>query len=368
MKYYVNTSKDNFKYLGNKNISNVKVNDDIITFQTNDKSLQSLLKDINELSFINRRKIRILSFIKKYLISIIGILLLIVFLINEQFVIKRVLFVNENTYNQEVVDYLYDEKLDKKLIYYYLNDSIININKQLKQKFYYYEWININKKGNTIQVIIDKQDEKSYIDETSKVIGDIVSSKDGIIRYFFIKKGVNLIKDNQSIKKGDILVSGNLLIKNEQTEYIHPIGIVLAEVVENKNIKVKKRETEYVRTGKIQLDNSIMLFNKNFKKCKFDQYEEETYKIFDYKIISKFKTIYYEVSEVINYYDYDEALEYSYSIIEKEFNNNKVHDKEKILEHFLLDYTEDDNYYYFKYMIKKIENISEFKAVNLEDN
>lgn len=368
MKYYVNTSKDNFKYLGNKNISNVKVNDDIITFQTNDKSLQSLLKDINELSFINRRKIRILCFIKKYLISIIGILLLIVFLINEQFVIKRVLFVNENTYNQEVVNYLYDEKLDKKLIYYYLNDSIININKQLKQKFYYYEWININKKGNTIQVIIDKQDEKSYIDETSKVVGDIVSSKDGIIRYFFIKKGVNLIKDNQSIKKGDVLVSGNLLINNNEIEYIHPIGIILAEVVETKNIKVKKIEIDNIRTGKIQLDNSIKLFNKNFKKCKFKEYEEESNIIFDYKVISKVKTIYYEINEVVNYYDYDDALKYSYSIIEKEFNDNKIHDKEKILEHFLINYTEDDNYYYFKYMIKKIENISEFKAVNLEDN
>lgn len=368
MKYYVTTSKENFKFLSNKKISNININNENISFHTNSKSLQNLLKDINDLTYINRRKIKIMTFIKKYLISIIGIFILIIFLINEQFVIKNIVFINENTYNQEVIDYLYNEKLNKKLVYYYLNDSIININKLLKQKFYYYEWININKKGNIIQVIIDKQDEKSYLDEESNIIGDIVSSRDGIIRYYFIKKGVNLVKDNQSINKGDILVSGNLLFYNNETQYIHPIGIVLAEVVDIENVKISKKEIKYLRTGNVKTENKIYLFDFINKKCNFEMYEEECNIIFDYKFIKKIKTTFYEIKETINYYNYDSALKYSYSIIEKQFNNNKINDKEKILEHFLLNYTEDNNYYYFKYMIKKIVNISEFKPVKLEDN
>ena len=116
MKYYVNTSKDNLNYLSNKSINNLNLKDNDITFETNEKSLQLLLKDISELSYFNKRRTKILCFIKKYLISIISIFILLLFLINEQFVIKQIDFINENTYNQEVVDYIYNEKLDKKVI------------------------------------------------------------------------------------------------------------------------------------------------------------------------------------------------------------------------------------------------------------
>lgn len=369
MKYYVNTSKDNLSYLSNKSINNLNLKDNNITFETNEKSLQLLLKDISELSYFNKRKTKIICFIKKYLISIISIFILILFLINEQFVIKQIKFVNENTYNQEVVDYIYNEKLNKKIIYYYLNDSLININKELKLKFYYYEWINVNKRGNILQVVIDKQDEKSYLDETSNVKGDIVSNKDCIIRYFFIKKGVNLIKDNQSVKKGDVLVSGNLLIRNEQVDYIHPIGIILGEVVEKEVVKVKKVQSCYIRTGNIEIKEITSFFNLSKKsKCKFDIYEEEINIIFDYKFIKKEKIVFYEIKEVINYYNEEDALNYSYSVIEKKFNDNKVHDKEKILDHYLLEINEDNDYFYISYLVKKIINISEFKAVNIEEN
>lgn len=369
MKYYVSTTKNNLEYLSNKKINNIKLNNDNITFETNQKSLQLLLKDITELSYYNKRKLKILIFLKKYFISIISIIILFLFLINEQFIIKKIEFINENTYNQDVVDFIYNNKLKKKIKYYYLNDNLININRELKQTFYYYEWINVNKKGNILQVVIDKQDEKSYLDETSNVKGDIVSSKEGIIRYFFIKKGVNLVKDSQSVKKGDVLVSGNLLIYNDAVDYIHPIGIILAEVVETEYIKIKKKEIEYIRTGKIQIKDEITIFNlKKKRNPNFEIYEEEVISIINNKLIKKNKIIYYEIKEIFNYYNEDDAKKYSFSMIEKEFNKNKIHNKEKILEYFLLEVNEDNEYYYFKYLVKKIINISEFRAVNLEDN
>ena len=253
-------------------------------------------------------------------------------------------------------------------MYYYLNDDLNNINKDLKKHFYYYEWINVNKRGNVLQVYIDKQDEKSYLDTTSNVKGDIIAARDGIIRYYFIKKGVNIIKDNQSVKKGEVLVSGNLLIKNEKVKYIHPLGLVLAEVVDYEIAKVKKVNNEYVRTGKIEIKDIYQFMNYNRKiKIDFTMYEEENELLFDYKIIKKTKNIYYEVKEIINYYDKESAKKYAYSKLEKEFNDVKIHDKEKIVEIILLSEYEDNEYYYFKYLVKKIINISEFKAVNLEE-
>ena len=199
--------------------------------------------------------------------------------------------------------------------------------------------------------------------------GDIIASRDGIIRYYFIKKGVNLIKDNQSVKKGDVLVSGNLLIKNEEIKYIHPLGLILAEVVDYENIKIKKINYEYVKTGKIKIKDRYYFFNLITKnKCEFDMYDEEEKIIFNYKIFKKTKNTYYEIKEIINCYTEDQAKQYAYSIIEKKFNENKIHEKEKILESYLLKTSEDSEYYYFNYLIKKVINISEFQAVNLEEN
>ena len=89
MKYYVATSKNQIKHLNSKQINNVNVKEDILTFETNTKSLNKLLEDINNISYYNKRKIRILIFIKKYIVSIISIIILLFFIVNEQFVIKK---------------------------------------------------------------------------------------------------------------------------------------------------------------------------------------------------------------------------------------------------------------------------------------
>ncbi len=369
MKYYASTSKKNLRYLSNKKVNNVKLDDDRITFEVNDKSLELLLNDITELSYFNKRKTKIIIFLKKYLISILCILILFVFIINEQFVIKKIVFINENTYNKEVVDYLYENYLEKKLFYYYLSDSINNVNSNIRHEFYYYEWINVNKRGNKLLVQIDKQDEKSYLDATSNVVGDIIANEDGIIRSYFIKKGVTLIKDNQSVKKGDILVSGNLLINNQMIDYIHPVGIVLAEVGKYDLIKIPKIEKEYIRTGNIKILNSYTFLKyKITPKISFEMYEQEEIKVIENKFFKKVKLIIYEIKELINYYDKDSSYKYAKSIIEKEFNDTKIHEQEKLLEIILLNNYEDNNHYYYKFFVKKIINISEFKAVNLEEN
>lgn len=295
--------------------------------------------------------------------------MLCVFLCIQAISIKKIVFVNENTYDKDVEEYI-NEYINKSLIYNKLNKPINYINENIKKEFYYYEWINIEKRGNKLLIIIDKQDEKSYIDETSNIPGDIVSKKNGIIKYYYIKKGVNLIKDNQSVLKNDILISGNLKYYNEgKIKYIHPVGIILAEVVDTYNIKVNKVNKEFIRTGNIDIKYQRMIFNYKLNaKTNFEYYDEEETKIIDLKIYKKIKITYYEVKEVISTLNKEEAERYSYSLIEKDFNENKVHNKEHIIASHISNFYEDDNFYYYKYIVKKLENICEFKAVKLEDS
>lgn len=369
MKYDVTINKDDINKI-NSSITNFEIEeitriDNDIKFKTNDKSLRKLLKNIERIEYENIRKKKILNFLKKYFISIIFLFLIALLLINDSLIVKEVVFINENTYDENVKKYI-ENNYKKVLCFNYMTESINDLNNELRNNFYFYEWINVHRRGNKLVVTIDKQDEKSFINTKSNVKGDIISSSDGIIRYYFVKEGVCLIKDNQSIKKGDILVTGNLAYYNEKSNYIHPAAIVLAEIVTKETIKVKKVEKKYIRTGKIKNDYFYSFLEK--EKEYFNFYEYEDFEVYKLGTIKKIKRTYYEITEMINIYDYDNAYLYATSLIQKTFGENKIHKKEQILDIELIQNYEDQTYYYYTFLIKKIVNISEFKAVRLEEN
>lgn len=368
LKYNVQIKKADLSKINKRMIQNIEIDDENIQFKTNTKSLQLLLNDISDIKYNNIRKQKKIAFLKKYFISIIALLILFLLLINNMLIVKKVKFVKENTYNQEVVDYINDNCF-KIGFFKYLKWDLNTLNDDIKSKFYYYEWINLEKKGNCLNIIIDKQDEKSYLNSESTIKGDIVAKSQGIVRYYFVKKGVCLVKDNQSINSGDILITGNLQYYNNKSEYIHPVAIVLAETVNKENIKIKKQEITFKRTGKIKIDYFYHFENNNLQyKDYFPMYECIDEVVFNYNNIKKIKRIYYEVEEVLNYYTADNAYLYALSLIKKQFNEHKIHTKEKIVSINLLYENEDEEYYYYTFIIKNIVNVAEFKALMLEEN
>lgn len=365
LKYNVTIEKKDLSKLNKLEIEEMISKDDTIKFKTNEKSLKHLLNNIEKIKYENERKKRICSFIKKYFISIIFMLLIILLLINESLIVKEIVFVNENTYDKNVQTYI-EKNYKKVLIFNYLNKSLNDLNDELRNNFYYYEWINVYKKGNKLLVTIDKQDEKSFINSKSKIKGDIISKHDGIIRYFFVKEGVSLIKDNKSVKAGDILVSGNLGYYNETSDkYIHPCAIVLAEFANKETIKVKKQEQIFLRTGRIKNDYFYSCLKK--EKDFYDLYEYEDQIVYNFFGIKKIKRTYFEINSINITYDKDEGFLYASSVIDKKFNENKVHKKEKIIEKELINSFDDENYFYYTFLVKKIANVAEFQALRLEE-
>lgn len=364
MKYNVTINKEDILKLNNVEISEVIPDENELNFKTNDQSLKFILNKIEKIKYENIRKKKILSFLKKYCISIIFLFLMILLLINDSLIVKEIVFVNENTYDQEVVNYI-KQNYKKVFVFNYLSRPIHEINNDLKNNFYFYEWINVYKKGNKLLITIDKQDDKSYINTKSRVKGDIVAGENGIIRYYFVKEGVCIIKDNQSVKKGDILVSGNLDYYNNKSKYIHPSAIILAEVVSKEKIKIKKNNEMYIKTGNIKIDSFYSMFSK--EKDYFDMYEYTDETIFSIGKIKKIKRTYYEIALTNNVYNKDSSYLYALSIIDKNFNEKKVHEKETILEKELIDSSEDNDYFYYSFLVKKIVNISRFQAVRLEE-
>jgi hypothetical protein len=111
--------------------------------------------------------------------------------------------------------------------------------------------------------------------------------------------------------------------------------------------------------------NQIRIFNKNFdinKKNGFSSSDISSKKVFSIPYIIDINKIEeYEKNDIIYTYDAKTAVSYAKSIVEDEFLNNKLLEKEKILRIEELVVTETNDSFEVVLLIKKIESIGEFK-------
>ena len=89
----------------------------------------------------------------------------------------------------------------------------------LRKDFADISWISCELKGTGLTVYLEegmapKQEEKVIAN------GDIVASKDAVITKMITREGTPVAKVNDSVKKGDILISGTIYIYNDSNEVI----------------------------------------------------------------------------------------------------------------------------------------------------
>lgn len=351
MKYQVKTNK---KTINSKDIigeyKDISIDEDGISYYSN---------YINENDIYEKNDKKVISFIKKHLISLLSLLIILLFLFNLNYCFIKIDIRSDNISKEEKEELLNDfnEYYNSFFVFKYLKNDIEEINNQLKSKYYQYEWLNVYKKG--INLIIELKPKDNYnIKEEDDKVGDLIAKEAGIIYSSYIQKGVLLVKQNYYVNKGDILVSGNLKYNINQEEYVKASGYVIACVFDIVNIEIEKVETNIIRSGRIEIINQYKFMNKDIESD-FEMYETE---IIEGKyFFSKDKIIVYELTETLNNYTYDEALNYSKSKIINDFNQNVVHNDEKILDIFLLKNSEDKTKFYFTYLVKSYKNIAEFK-------
>lgn len=360
--YKAKIPKEESSKLSRKKITNVKVNNDDVYFYTNDSSIKQLIKEIEAIEYEDILRKRLKAFLKKHLISIISIFIIIILLINQNIAVKEIRFINYNTYDEDVEAFVI-ERLKKIGPFYYLNDSLNNINFEIKSEFYDYEWISVSKKGAYLDIDIRKQKVPWYEDIDDGIVGDFVASRDAVIKVYYVKKGVVLIVESQTVKQGELLVSGNLKYHLNQVEYIKPQAIIIGEVLEYQNVRVRKHFSRTDRSGEITIKTYFTLFNKKlFSKLPYEQYQEDEVEVFNFLDFIKLKrSIYYQVEEVDIEYNYDDAISYAKSLIRKDFNPGLY---EQIIFIELVSFIEDSDYYDFKFIVKKHENIALFVPYN----
>jgi similar to stage IV sporulation protein len=320
--------------------------------------------------------IRYFVYLKKNLAMSVGILLFVALLFVQSQSIKRIEF-NAYTKDNERIESIINEHIKTTLGFQFLDADLNELNFSLRKDFSHFEWIDVRKDGTILKVTVL---EPSIINKKVEKIGgfgDLVASESGFIQSYKVEHGVLMVTRNQYVKKGQLLVSGNLTVTREGWEpfYIRAEGQVMAKVHYTKTVEVPKKVVENEYTGRITSNSSLNIFGLNLKYTFRDNHYEdfdtqETVKpveLFNYVLPLSLKKIhYYEKNDIIKLYDaksaYDYALSKSVHEVSQHFDST-----DRITETLLLEQSEEEDRFVYQFLIITDENIAEFKRSNVDE-
>lgn len=273
---------------------------------------------------------------KYVLLSLIISFMLLFLLCNTIFDIKI------NSDNKDIINIINNSLSDNGIGLYKRKVSFDKLNsiknKILEDNKDTLEWIEIREKGCIYYIDVTPR-VKSNNNVDNALPSDIVAEKDGVIKHIVVHRGSKIIDNGDYVKKGDILISGNI-IKNENViDKVHSEGVIYAETWKTVNISIPFKRIDYVYkktinhyyldifghkftiSGKYDSDNTInkksIVLDKPY--LFFKLYKEEK-KIYDYNevILNKEEA-------------YNEALNRSIDIINKKLSSDEYIISKKVL-------------------------------------
>ncbi len=140
-------------------------------------------------------------------------------------------------------------------------------------------WISINVRGTKVKVEIRERRKVPEIIPMSEPC-DIVALKDGMIKQVIAKEGIEAVGEGDTVKKGQVLISGKIPLKGEEDHFrmVHAMGTTKARTWYESESAVLLKEIERVRTGKVLNNHSLILFSWKLdilhKKNKFKDFTQ----------------------------------------------------------------------------------------------
>lgn len=349
-------------------INKEKIN--IIIYEKDYKKLEEIktIYNIEKLNTYGMIKIKKKLNINKYLI--ISIMLGIIILKT----LSSIIFDIEIVYNdketrdflrQELKNYGIKEKTFKKNYHQIekIKEDLIN---KYKDKI---EWIEIETKGTKYIVRLEKRIIKEKEEETKN--RNIISKKDAIIKEIKAERGQIIKEINSYVKKGDTIISGNIMDNEVIKNTVPAEGVVYGEVWYEINITypfVYQETKELENTKEVYvikfLNKNIELFNKNkFKTKKIKEKTIISNNLLPISIVKQNQTETEEIQELLTI---DEAIKKaSDKGIEKIKNNLKEH--EFIINYKILNTNIKENELELSMFFSVYENITEYQEITNEN-
>ena len=343
-----------------------------------------LIVDYNDIDRINKIKtiysidiisyygtLRIFKYIKKnrFIISflIIGIIMM--------YVLSNIIFSIDIIHSNSNIISLVDSELKshgiKKYSFVKSYKEIEKIKKDiLEDNRDNLEWLEIIRSGTKYIVRVEERIINKEIDDSK--IYNIVAGKNAVIKTIEAESGEKVKNINTYVKKGEIIISSDITLPNNEKKLSTASGRVTGEVWYTIDIEYPYYYNEIKYTGN---KKKVLVFNILNKKLslfdfnKYKSFDKDTKIIFknSFMPISLVYEYQYETNVINNIYTYDEVIDKAIELAKK-----KLLDKYKniiSISNIVIIKEEDlGEKVYLSLFVTSIEDITEYIEVTEEDN
>jgi len=124
-------------------------------------------------------------------------------------------------------------------------------------------WVSISVRGTKVKVELRERKPIPEIIQKDEPC-DIVAVKDGIIKQVIATEGVEAVGEGDTVRKGQVLISGNIPMKGEDNKFrqVHAMGTVMARTWYEEKVPVRLTVIEKVKTGRAFNNYSLVLFSR----------------------------------------------------------------------------------------------------------
>lgn len=265
--------------------------------------------------------------------------------------------------DQEIIDLLNKELFNNDIKVNQLKKSFKQIQK-IKEKIINnnknkIEWLEIETKG--IYYIVKIEERKLKKENNNYTLNKIVSKKDAVIKKIISQKG-NIIKNvNDYVKKGDVIISNEILLNDNIVNYTTVEGTIYGEVWYNINVRYPYNYFNIIETKKSNKTVSYKLINKSIniydtKKFKNKIRKEKT--ILLNKFIPFGFVSYYEKEVIID--DSYQNKDYLKKAIELGLKKIDLKENEYVVKYKVLNQTYEANELVLELFVIVYENITAY--------
>ena len=175
------------------------------------------------------------------------------------------------------------QMMHPKLTYPQINKLYDHLKRKYQSKI---DYLNVYQKGSVLHV---EYTPASHNQKTVLKYQDYIAKKDGIIRQLDVKQGNVLVKVNQYVKKGDVLISHQIEDTKQQIKMIPTLGSVEAytyQYIEASSSNVKDKDIFAYLLFKIR--------GQLPKDVKIDREKVLSYDIIEKKYVLKMQYVFIE--------------------------------------------------------------------------
>lgn len=224
---------------GDIELRNIRTKDDVTGFTINYKDKEKLTSLLNELN-INVLKFEerglytnIINFSVIKMIAGIIMIFILLMLVNSLFIWQISVDGNYSYSSSQITSFIHSQNINEGIIKTKIDCD--KIEKALRKEFNDISWVCAEIKGTNLIIHI----KENYITEISTKEDkpyDIVANRDGKITSLLVRKGKAMVKVGDTVKKGDILISGVVDVFDESqqilfTNFCNADGDITAETL-----------------------------------------------------------------------------------------------------------------------------------------